>query len=112
MVYYDAQVLTNQVVYGVAGNWLIGKIKRSEWIPFINKHTFWLNRGLTIAMALASTIGIEHTYSYDATSGIFELTVTGLTFWSVVAHLKQFLFAYICQQIPYHAMKGNRDIDH
>lgn len=115
MVYYDGQVITDQIIYGVAGNWLIGKIKRSNLVPFINKHTYWLNRALTVLMALMSAVGIEHAYSFEATEGVFTLTLTGLTFWGVVHHLKQFLVAYVFQQIPYHAMKNLSnltEIDH
>lgn len=104
MVYYDGNVLTNQIVYGVIGNYLVGLAKRSPWLPFLNAATPYLNRAVTIGIALVSALGLEYTYSYTP-EGMFTLTLAGLTFWSVFEHGKQFLVAYIFQQIPYHAMK-------
>jgi hypothetical protein len=103
-VYYDPQVLTNQMIYGVVGNYVIGWLKRTRLVPFINANSYWINRVLTISIALISAFGIEHSYSYTA-DGVFTLTLTGLTFWSIYNSGKQFLVAYIAQQIPYHAMK-------
>ena len=104
MVYYDPQVLTNQMVYGVVGNYIIGWLKRTPLLPFVNSDSYWINRALTIGIALISAIGLEYNYSYTA-DGVFTLTLTGVTIWSIVDHGKQFLVAYIAQQLPYHAMK-------
>ena len=58
-VYYDPQVLTNQMVYGVVGNYIIGWLKRTKLVPFINADSPLLNRALTIGVALVSALGIE-----------------------------------------------------
>jgi len=104
VVYYDAQVLTNQVVYGVIGNWVIGFLKRTAWVPFINANSAKLTRAMTIGIAFVSALGIEYTYSYTL-DGHFLLDLGGLTFASLSGHAYQFLVSYIFQQIPYHAMK-------
>lgn len=106
MVYYDPQVLTNQAVYGVVGNYVIGWLKRTRWVPFINAHSQKVNRALTIGIALVSALGIEYSYSYTP-QGHFLLDLGGLTIPSLFDHGKQFLVSYIAQQIPYHVMKFN-----
>lgn len=104
MVYYDSNVLVNQMFYGVVGNYIIRFAKKSKFVPWINENRPWLTRGLGIFLATISALGIEHTYSYTA-EGVFTLTLTGLTIASLYEHLKQIVIAYIFQQVPYHAMK-------
>lgn len=104
MVYYDTNVLTNQMFYGVVGNWVVNKIKSSPYIPFINAHTKGLNRAVAIGVAGISAIGIDYTYTYSQ-EGLLTFTLSGLTFWAIFEHVKQFIVAYIAQQIPYHVMK-------
>lgn len=103
-VYYDPQVLTTQMFYGVVGNWVVAQIKKTKLLPFINASTPKLNRAIAIIVAAISALGIEHNYSYSA-DGVFTLTLSGLTLWAVYEHAKQFVIAYIAQQIPYHVMK-------
>lgn len=104
MVYYDSNVLVNQMFYGVVGNYLIRLAKKSKYIPWVNGATPWVTRGLGIFIATVSALGIEHTYSYSQ-EGVFTLTLTGLTLVSLFDHVKQVVIAYVFQQVPYHAMK-------
>jgi hypothetical protein len=105
MVYYDSNVLVNQMFYGVVGNYIIRFAKKSRFLPWINEARPWVTRGLGIFLATISALGIEHTYSYTAQEGVFTLTLTGLTIPLLYDHTKQVVIAYIFQQVPYHAMK-------
>lgn len=104
-MFYDAQMITNSVVYAGVGNWIVKKLKDSELVPFINKSTYWLNHAVAILTALAGTIGIAYTYTWNPTEGIFQLAFSGLTLTTILAGIKQFLFQYILQQTGYSMTK-------
>lgn len=101
---YDGQVLANSVAYAAIGNWFIKKVKDSEFIPFINKQTFWVNKVFAVAVAFAAAMGVTYTYTYSA-DGVLGLTISGLTLASVFASFKTFIISYALQQTGYHITK-------
>lgn len=108
MVYYDGQVLTHQLAYGMLGHWLIRRIKTSRLVPFINEQTYWMNRALAVVLAMLSAVGINYQYAYTA-DGVLTLTLTGLTLASIWDHFLQTVVAYGSQQLPYHLTKSSGD---
>lgn len=108
MVYYDGQVLTNQIAYGIIGNEVVRWIKTTKLIPFINKQTFWLNRGVAMFVATISALGINYTYAYTP-EGVLTLTFTGLTVAGVWHGFLQWVVAYGSQQLPYHLTRTSED---
>lgn len=105
MVYYDGQVIANQIVYGAIGTFVIQKIKSSKLVPFINEQTYWINRTLAILTSGIAAIGINYSYSYTS-DGVLNIAITGLTFWGLVEGMKQWLFAYVIQQTGYKLTKS------
>jgi hypothetical protein len=108
MVYYDGQVLSNQIAYGLLGHSIISWLKKTALVPFINKNSWWINRGLALGLATISAIGINYSYSYS-TDGVLVLTLTGLTIGGVWHGFLQWLVAYGSQQLPYHLTRTSED---
>ncbi len=103
-VYYDPNTVMDSVAYGLVGNQVLSWMKGSRFFPFLNDtNTARANRVMAIALAGLAALGIEHQYAYA--DGVLTLTLSGLTIWSVLAHLKVWLVSYGCQQMPYHVMK-------
>lgn len=108
MVYYDGQVLTNQIAYGILGHSIISWLKKTALVPFINKNSWWINRSLAIVLATISAVGINYSYSYSP-DGVFVLTLRGLTLSGIWSGLLQWLVAYGSQQLPYHLTRTSED---
>jgi hypothetical protein len=108
MVYYDGQVLTNQVAYGIIGHSIISWLKKSAWVPFLNKNSYWLNRSVAIAGATISALAINYSYTYEP-SGTLILTINGLTLAGIWHGLLQWVVAYGSQQLPYHLTRTSED---
>ena len=108
MVYYDGQVLTNQLAYGLIGNELVKWVKTTKLIPFINTNTFWLNRGMAMLVATISALGINYSYTYTP-EGVFTITLTNLTIAGVWHGVQQWVLAYGAQQLPYHLTRTTND---
>ena len=104
MVYYDGQVIANQVVYAALGDWIIRKIKSSSLVPFINEQTYWINHAFAVIVSGIAALGINYTYSYSP-DGVLNIAITGLTLTGIYMTAKQWLFAYILQQTSYRLNK-------
>ncbi len=104
-VYYDSNVVVNQMLYGVIGNQVLKWAKGSSLVPFLNHvDTQRLNRLMAMGIAAVSAIGINYTYSYSA-EGVLDFHATGLTLAAIYDSARQYVVAYMAQQIPYHLTK-------
>lgn len=108
MVYYDGQVLSNQLAYGVIGHSLLAWLKKTQLVPFINKNTYYVNRGMAILFATISAVGINYSYTYSP-DGTLAITLTGLTLSGVWHGFLQWVMAYASQQLPYHLTRTSDD---
>jgi hypothetical protein len=105
MVYYDGQVVANQVVYAAAGNWLLNKVKTSKIFPFLNESTYLANKLAAMGIAAITAFGINYTYTYAPADGVLNIAITGLTIAGIFEGAKQFMFSYVLQQGMYNGMK-------
>jgi hypothetical protein len=62
-------VLADQVTAAGLSAWLIQRLKASRQIPFINEHSDWINRVLSLGFALATTLGMHFAWHSDVSHG-------------------------------------------
>lgn len=101
-MYYDANVLANQVAASSVVVWLIRAMKQSRMPAFawVNEHSWLINRTLGIVAALAVSLGLSYQYAYTP-DGVATLTITGLTVASLIDHARIWLVGYSLQQAGY-----------
>lgn len=102
MMYYDANVLANQVAASGLIVWIIRALKQSRlpWLSWINEHSWLVNRTLSIVAALLVSLGLSYQYSYTP-DGVLTLSLSGLTLASLIDHARTWLVGYILQQTGY-----------
>ncbi|MGC2234270.1 MAG: hypothetical protein WBA09_22405 [Candidatus Acidiferrum sp.] len=97
----DANVLlTTFTVSGItvaAINWL----KRSEYFPWITKEKTTLLRGMSIVVAAASGVGIQHVWN----SADHSLIISGLTGANMVAFLWAIIKTFTMNETIFQATK-------
>jgi hypothetical protein len=65
----------------------INKLKAAKWFPLLQKDWTWINRGFSMFVAFAVSIGIHYTWASDTTGGhtltlqIPTLAALGLGLW-------------------------------
>lgn len=99
-VYYDTNVLINQVIYSVIGDFVIRRAKTSRLLPWINAYTPKINRTVAIITSAIGALGISYKYSYSS-DGVLAITITGLTLLSLWEGAKVWLVSYMFQQGTY-----------
>lgn len=102
MMYYDANILANQIGASGLTVWLIRAMKQSHLPMFawINEHSWLVNRTLAILASLAVSLGLSYQYSYTP-EGILTLSLSGLTVASLIDHARIWLVGYMIQQSGY-----------
>lgn len=110
MMYYDANVLANQVAASGLIVWVIRALKQSRapWLSWVNEHSWLVNRTLGIGAALAVSLGLSYQYSYTP-DGVLTLSLSGLTIASLIDHGRTWLVGYILQQTGYRVTERASD---
>lgn len=85
-------VFSDQITSGLIIVWLMEKLKKASWLPWLSQHTDGLNRVMSVFMGSVAAAGIV--WTYDPTGGVLTVQgltlVNGLTFLWIVA--KQYVF--------------------
>lgn len=104
-MYFDANLLTHQIVWSALVVWVMRVLKasKSPWLAWISAHSFLVNRTIAIVASGAVALGLHWKYGYDSAvnNGTLTITLTGASFWGLVDHGRDWLFSYIVQQSGY-----------
>lgn len=103
-LYYDADILTKQIVFSAIVVWAMRLMKGSDWPIFswISEHSYTINRTLAILASGAVSLGLHWNYGYSAAdSGTFTLTITGVSIAGILDNGRDWIFSYIVQQTGY-----------
>jgi UDP-N-acetylmuramyl pentapeptide phosphotransferase/UDP-N-acetylglucosamine-1-phosphate transferase len=92
--------LQDQIVLAGVAVWIIEKLKASKRFPFIDQYTDQLNKWLSVALAIAGTVGISVTFNMADGS----LLITGLTPESVLSFAWNATSQFVIQQAGYHGV--------
>lgn len=98
----DPDLLTINLVSA----FIIEKVKGSRFVPFITQETKSLNRLIASFVSLAATVGV-HFATNNPSSGVYVITVSGLTATSVLHAGFDWLKSYIGQEIVYQKLLKN-----
>lgn len=66
---------SDQISTGLVIVWILERLKKATWLPFLSQHTDTWNRVASVFMGSVAAAGIM--WTYDPTGGV--LTVQGLT---------------------------------
>jgi hypothetical protein len=85
-------VLGDQIGMSLVVVWILEKLKKASWMPWLTQHTDVWNRVLSVFLGSIAAAGIV--WSYDPTGGVLTVKgltlINGLTFLWIVA--KQSIF--------------------
>ncbi len=98
MVYYDPQILADQMIYSGVLVFIVNKLKRWKQVPLINQYSHKLNNYIHIATSFIAAAGINYNYSYvpDA-NGTITIVLTGISLASLISFGKTWAVSYMMQ---------------
>lgn len=91
------EALSNQVLISAVGVWVLERLKRASWFPWVTAQSDRAQRWAAVLIALVATAGIQVTFESDA--GV--LTVTGLTLTNVAHFASRALKTFVFQELIY-----------
>lgn len=84
----DASVGVTHFTSAAIVVYAMNKLKTAKWFPLLQKDWTWINRGFSMFVAFAVSIGIHYTWTADTIGGGHTLTlqiptlaVLGLSIW-------------------------------
>lgn len=101
MVYYDPQILADQMIYSGVLVFLMNKLKQWKAVPFINQYSHKLNNYIHIVTSFVAAAGINYNYSYAPTvdHGTITIVLTGVSLASLVSFAKTWVVSYMMQSM-------------
>ncbi len=106
----DANVVTqfgDQLTASAVIVFLINALKKASWFPWLNAQTDKLNRAVALVFSGLAALGIHTSHTWSASSGVFVLTVKGLTLAGILAAAWAWLKSFAVQEFVYRATRGN-----
>jgi protein-S-isoprenylcysteine O-methyltransferase Ste14 len=99
----NEQVIT-QFVLAYIGTRLVQWMKAAAGLPWITAQTDTINKGVGALVAFLATLGIGLATSWDASTGTFVLTITGLSLGTLTTFVWHWFSQFVMQQAAYHAI--------
>lgn len=100
MVYYDPQILADQMIYSGVLVFLMNKLKRWKQVPFINQYSHKLNNYIHVATSFLAAAGINYNYAYTPSeNGTLIITLTGISIASFMSFGKTWIVSYMMQSM-------------
>lgn len=98
MVYYDPQILADQMIYSGVLVFVMNKLKQWKKIPFITQYSHKINNYIHIGTSLLAAAGINYNYSYvpDA-NGTVTIVLTGISLATLISFVKTWIVSYMMQ---------------
>lgn len=101
----NTDALTTQIAISSIIIWLMNKLKKSRFFPFMTEFTERTNKWVGVIIAGLVSLGIHTQYGFDHDTGVFSLTISGLMLGSILDHGKDWILAWVIQHYGYQASK-------
>ena len=98
-----------QFVLAYLGTVLVEWMKRATGLPFMTASTDKINKVVGAVIAFLATVGIGWATSWDAASGTFTLTLTGITVTGIFGFLWHWFTQFVLQQAAYHGIVKSKE---
>jgi hypothetical protein len=91
----NPDVITGQVTASIVAAYAIQAAKKSKLIPWINAHSYTLNKIAGVVVSAATAVGVHMRFDNDT------LTITGLSIAGIMHAAWAWAQSYVVQQFTY-----------